>query len=125
MVIRRKVNNPLNRSVLCRLSQDEHELFGEKVSQSRLTFSNYLRNIILENLGKEPKISKDKDIPNPNFETIYFVLNQAVISLNLIVDKLNDFSTLGTLSDEKFDSLHKSLDSLELLLKDQLEGLDR
>ncbi len=117
---RKKAQKALSRPVSTRLTEDQWEIFNEKVERSGMSPSGFLRECILTNrtqIVARPPASVDR-------QRILFVINKTGNNLNQLAHVANTARVAGNLSESTFVALVDELELITQLLKAHLHRVD-
>lgn len=117
---RKKAQKALGRTVSTRLTDDQWQIFNEKVERSGMSPSVFLRECILTNrtqIVARPPASVER-------QRIMYVINKTGNNLNQLVHVANTARVAGQLSESTFVALVDELELITQLLKAHLHRVD-
>jgi hypothetical protein len=117
---RKKVQKALGRAVSTRLTDDQWQVFNEKVARSGMSPSVFLRECILTNrtqIVARPPATIER-------QRIMYVINKTGNNLNQLVHVANTARVAGQLSESTFVALVDELELITQLLKAHLHRVD-
>jgi len=117
---RKKVQKALGRPVSTRLTEDQWQVFNEKVARSGMSPSVFLRECILTNrtqIVARPPATIER-------QRIMYVINKTGNNLNQLVHVANTARVAGQLSESTFVALVDELELITQLLKAHLHRVD-
>ncbi|MFX1689766.1 plasmid mobilization relaxosome protein MobC [Paraburkholderia sp. A2RI-6] len=117
---RKKARKALGRPVSTRLTDDQWQVFNEKVERSGMSPSVFLRECILTNrtqIVARPPATVER-------QRIMYVINKTGNNLNQLVHVANTARVAGQLSESTFVALVDELELITQLLKAHLHRVD-
>ncbi len=117
---RKKAQKALGRPVSTRLTDDQWQIFNEKVERSGMSPSVFLRECILTNrtqIVARPPATVER-------QRIMYVINKTGNNLNQLVHVANTARVAGQLTESTFVALVDELELIMQLLKAHLHRVD-
>lgn len=117
---RKKTRSALGRSVSTRLTEDQWQVFNEKVGRSGMSSSEFLRDCILTNrtqIVERARVTVER-------RRILYVINKTGNNLNELAHVANTARVAGHLSESTFVALVDELEMITQLLKAHLHRVD-
>ena len=117
---RRKAQSALGKPVSTRLTEEQWQIFNDKVERSGMSSSEFLRDCILTNrtqIVERPRVTVER-------QRIMYVINKTGNNLNQLAHVANTARVSGHLSESTFAALVHELDMITQLLKAHLHRVD-
>ncbi|HHV7521266.1 TPA: plasmid mobilization protein [Burkholderia orbicola] len=117
---RRKAQSALGKPVSTRLTEEQCQIFNDKVARSGLSSSEFLRDCILTNrtqIVERPRVTVER-------QRIMYVVNKTGNNLNQLAHVANTARVSGHLSESTFAALVDELEMITQLLKAHLHRVD-
>ncbi|MBJ9920550.1 plasmid mobilization protein [Burkholderia cenocepacia] len=117
---RRKAQSALGKPVSTRLTEEQWQIFNDKVERSGMSSSEFLRDCILMNrtqIVERPRVTVER-------QRIMYVINKTGNNLNQLAHVANTARVSGHLSESTFAALVDELEMITQLLKAHLHRVD-
>ncbi|NIF42027.1 MobC family plasmid mobilization relaxosome protein [Burkholderia sp. Tr-862] len=117
---RRKAQSALGKPVSTRLTEEQWQIFTDKVVRSGMSSSEFLRDCILTNrtqIVERPRVTVER-------QRIMYVINKTGNNLNQLAHVANTARVSGHLSESTFAALVDELEMITQLLKAHLHRVD-
>lgn len=103
-----------------RLTEDEANIFEEKIAASQLTKSQFFREVFIKsNVNLTLKSAPSKD-----YQRLLFLVNKSSNNLNQIAHKINAYHMQGRISDSLYKKFLNNLINIRDLLLSGISDAD-
>ena len=117
---RKKAQSALGKPVSTRLTEEQWQIYNDKVERSGMSSSEFLRDCILTNrtqIVERPRVTVER-------QRIMYVINKTGNNLNPLAHVANTARVSGHLSESTFAALVDELEMITQLLKAHLHRVD-